>query len=95
VTLLSRMASNIDFVSSLAVAGKTGTLEHEMNGTFAQGRCEGKTGTLSDVANLVGYCQARDGHKLAFAFLMNSVFNTDVTHKIEANMAVTLAKYNG
>ena len=48
-----------------------------------------------DVANLVGYCQARDGHKLAFAFLMSSVFNTDVTHKIEANMAVTLAKYNG
>ena len=95
VTLLSRMSTNIDFVSSLAVAGKTGTLEHEMNGTFAQGRCEGKTGTLSDVANLVGYCQARDGHKLAFAFLMNSVFNTDVTHKIEANMAVTLAKYNG
>jgi len=95
VTLLSRMASNIDFVSSLAVAGKTGTLEHEMNGTFAQGRCEGKTGTLSDVANLVGYCQARNGHKLAFAFLMSSVFNTDVTHKIEANMAVALAKYNG
>ncbi|HEV7177730.1 MAG TPA: D-alanyl-D-alanine carboxypeptidase/D-alanyl-D-alanine-endopeptidase [Solirubrobacteraceae bacterium] len=95
VTLLSRMASNIDFVSSLAVAGKTGTLEHEMNGTIAQGRCEGKTGTLSDAANLVGYCQARDGHKLAFAFLMNSVFNTDVAHKIEANMAVMLAKYNG
>jgi D-alanyl-D-alanine carboxypeptidase len=66
-----------------------------MNGTIAQGRCEGKTGTLSDAANLVGYCQARDGHKLAFAFLMNSVFNTDVAHKIEANMAVMLAKYNG
>ncbi|MGZ4183485.1 MAG: D-alanyl-D-alanine carboxypeptidase/D-alanyl-D-alanine endopeptidase [Solirubrobacteraceae bacterium] len=95
VTLLSSMASNIDFVSSLAVAGKTGTLQHEMHGTIAQGRCQGKTGTLNDVANLVGYCSARDGHQLAFAFLMNSVFNTDVTHKLEANMAVTLAKYNG
>ena len=62
VTLLSSMASNIDFVSSLAVAGKTGTLQHEMNGTIAQGRCQGKTGTLNDVANLVGYCSARDGH---------------------------------
>jgi D-alanyl-D-alanine carboxypeptidase/D-alanyl-D-alanine-endopeptidase (penicillin-binding protein 4) len=95
VTLLTDMASNIDFVSSLAIAGETGTLDHEMNGTIAQGRCHGKTGTLSDVANLVGYCQARDGHTLAFAFLMNSVFNTDVTHKLEANMAVTLAKYDG
>jgi D-alanyl-D-alanine carboxypeptidase/D-alanyl-D-alanine-endopeptidase (penicillin-binding protein 4) len=95
VTLLSRMASNIDFVSSLAIAGKTGTLEHEMNGTVAQGRCQGKTGTLRDVANLVGYCSATDGHTLAFAFLMNSVFNTDVAHKIEASMAVKLANYNG
>lgn len=95
VTLLTDMASNIDFVSSLAIAGETGTLDHEMNGTIAQGRCHGKTGTLSDVANLVGYCQARDGHTLAFAFLMNSVFNTDVTHQLEANMAVTLAKYDG
>jgi D-alanyl-D-alanine carboxypeptidase/D-alanyl-D-alanine-endopeptidase (penicillin-binding protein 4) len=95
VTLLSRMASNIDFISSLAIAGKTGTLEHEMNGTVAQGRCQGKTGTLHDVANLVGYCSARDGHTLAFAFLMNSIFNTDVAHNIEASMAVKLAKYNG
>ena len=89
------MSTNIDFVSSLAIAGKTGTLEHEMNGTVAQGRCQGKTGTLRDVANLVGYCSARDGHTLAFAFLMNSVFNTDVAHNIEASMAVKLAKYNG
>jgi D-alanyl-D-alanine carboxypeptidase/D-alanyl-D-alanine-endopeptidase (penicillin-binding protein 4) len=95
VTLLSHMASNIDFVSSLAIAGETGTLQHEMDGTIAQGRCQGKTGTLSDAANLVGYCSAKDGHTLAFAFLMNSVFNTDVTHKLEASMAVTLAKYNG
>jgi serine-type D-Ala-D-Ala carboxypeptidase/endopeptidase (penicillin-binding protein 4) len=95
VTLLSHMASNIDFVSSLAIAGETGTLQHEMNGTIAQGRCQGKTGTLSDAANLVGYCSAKDGHTLAFAFLMNSVFNTDTTHKLEASMAVTLAKYNG
>ena len=29
-----------------------------MNGTLAQGRCQGKTGTLHDVANLAGYCQA-------------------------------------
>ena len=35
------------------------------------------------------------GHTLAFAFLMNSVFNTDVSHKLEASMAVTLARYNG
>jgi D-alanyl-D-alanine carboxypeptidase/D-alanyl-D-alanine-endopeptidase (penicillin-binding protein 4) len=95
VTLLSKQATNSYFVNSLAVGGETGTLQHEMRGTIAQGRCRGKTGTLSSVANLAGYCQAADGHTLAFAFLMSSVRNTDTAHAIEANMAVALAKYNG
>ena len=56
------MAANNDFVNSLAVAGVTGTLAAGLHGTAAQGRCQGKTGTLNDVANLVGYCTARDGH---------------------------------
>jgi D-alanyl-D-alanine carboxypeptidase/D-alanyl-D-alanine-endopeptidase (penicillin-binding protein 4) len=95
VTLLAKMASNPSFVASLAVAGETGTLQDEMNGTIAQGRCQGKTGTLSDVANLAGYCQAEDGHTLAFAFLMNAVSSPDAAHNLEANMAVSLAKYDG
>ncbi|MBV9165270.1 MAG: D-alanyl-D-alanine carboxypeptidase [Solirubrobacterales bacterium] len=71
VTLLRRMAGHSVFVHSLAIAGETGTLIDEMRGTSAQGRCRGKTGTLYDVASLAGYCRARDGHTLAFAFLMN------------------------
>jgi serine-type D-Ala-D-Ala carboxypeptidase/endopeptidase (penicillin-binding protein 4) len=93
--LLARMAGNRDFVSSLAIAGETGTLQHEMNGTVAQGRCRGKTGTLDDVAGLAGYCQALDGHTLAFAFLMNSLSDPAFGHALEADMAVALAKYNG
>jgi D-alanyl-D-alanine carboxypeptidase/D-alanyl-D-alanine-endopeptidase (penicillin-binding protein 4) len=95
VTLLSRMASNSYFVNSLAVGGETGTLQGEMRGTMAQGRCRGKTGTLTDVASLAGYCQALDGHTLAFAFMMNSLSNPDYGHTVEANMAVALARYNG
>jgi D-alanyl-D-alanine carboxypeptidase/D-alanyl-D-alanine-endopeptidase (penicillin-binding protein 4) len=94
VSLLSQLSTNTSFVNSLAVAGETGTLQNEMNGTVAQGRCRGKTGTLRDVANLVGYCRARDGHTLAFAFLMNSV-DPSYGHLIEAQMAVALAQYNG
>jgi D-alanyl-D-alanine carboxypeptidase/D-alanyl-D-alanine-endopeptidase (penicillin-binding protein 4) len=94
VTLLQDMANDGDFVNSLAVAGETGTLEFEMNHTAAQGKCRGKTGTLHDVSNLVGYCRARDGHTLAFAFLMNSI-NPDYAHPIQDRMAVALAKYGG
>jgi serine-type D-Ala-D-Ala carboxypeptidase/endopeptidase (penicillin-binding protein 4) len=94
VTLLRAMASNADFTSSLAVAGETGTLTYGLQGTAAQGRCRGKTGTLTNVANLVGYCTARNGHTLAFAFLMNSVDPT-TGHALEDRMAVNLAKYDG
>jgi D-alanyl-D-alanine carboxypeptidase/D-alanyl-D-alanine-endopeptidase (penicillin-binding protein 4) len=94
VTLLRGMASNAAFTSSLAVAGETGTLQHEMRGTYAQGRCRGKTGTLRDVSNLVGYCRARDGHTLAFALMMNGVYPY-YAHPIQNRMTVALAKYGG
>jgi len=95
VTVLRKMGTKAAFVNSLAVGGETGTLQVEMQGTPAQGRCRGKTGTLSDVANLVGYCTAADGHTLAFAFMTNSVSYTDYAHGIEADMAVALANYDG
>ena len=47
-----------------------------MRGTIAQGRCRAKTGSLIGVSALAGYCHARDGHHLVFAFLMNS---TDIS----------------
>jgi D-alanyl-D-alanine carboxypeptidase/D-alanyl-D-alanine-endopeptidase (penicillin-binding protein 4) len=95
VSLLAQMADNPDFVNSLAVGGETGTLQHEMVGTPAQGACRGKTGTLIDVASLAGYCQAADGHTLAFAFLANRLGDPELGHQIEASMAVALARYNG
>ena len=96
VTLLQAMAGDQVFRHSLAVGGQTGTLEYEMRGTAAQGRCQGKTGTLQSVASLAGYCLARDGHTLAFAILANSVSNPDAVHAIEGNdMAPVLANYGG
>jgi D-alanyl-D-alanine carboxypeptidase/D-alanyl-D-alanine-endopeptidase (penicillin-binding protein 4) len=94
VTALTELAANRPFVNSLAVAGVSGTLAAGLYRTYAQGRCQGKTGTLSDVANLVGYCTAHDGHRLAFAFLLNQVDPT-YGHSQEDQMAVALARYTG
>ncbi len=94
VSALARMAGDRYFVQSLALAGETGTLRYEMQGTRAQGRCAGKTGTLHDVASLAGYCRASNGHTLAFAFLMNAI-DPSYGHSLEAQMAVALARYNG
>jgi D-alanyl-D-alanine carboxypeptidase/D-alanyl-D-alanine-endopeptidase (penicillin-binding protein 4) len=96
VTVLKQMYTNPYFFNSLAIGGQTGTLQNEMQGTAAQGACHGKTGTLHDVAALAGYCRARDGHELAFAFLANGIGSPDFVHTVEANqMAVALASYNG
>lgn len=58
--------------AALPAAGRTGTLVHRMVGTAADGRCQAKTGTLSDVSTLAGYCRgARSGHDIAFALLFN------------------------
>ncbi len=94
VTVLGRMATNATFVHSLAVAGQTGTLSDRMIGTAAAGRCLGKTGTLRDVSDLVGYCHARDGHTLVFAFLMDAVDPT-AAHGWQDSMTIALARYNG
>ncbi|MFZ1996272.1 MAG: D-alanyl-D-alanine carboxypeptidase, partial [Solirubrobacteraceae bacterium] len=94
VTLLRGMVTDAPFTASLAVAGETGTLQHEMRGTYAQGRCRGKTGTLHDASNVVGYCRAEDGHTLAYALMMNGIV-PDYAHPIQDRMQVALAKYTG
>jgi D-alanyl-D-alanine carboxypeptidase/D-alanyl-D-alanine-endopeptidase (penicillin-binding protein 4) len=74
----------------LAVAGRTGTLMKRMRGTAAAGRCQGKTGTLTGVSNLVGYCQSSDGHLLAFAIFTDGI-SVEAAHLFQDHMAITLA----
>lgn len=76
--------------SSMAIAGHTGTLEKRMRRTRASGKCQGKTGTLTGYSNLVGYCQAVNGHLLAFAFF-NDGISTTLAHVIQDHMTITLA----
>jgi D-alanyl-D-alanine carboxypeptidase/D-alanyl-D-alanine-endopeptidase (penicillin-binding protein 4) len=77
---------------SMAVAGESGTLAERMRDTGAAGRCEGKTGTLTGVSNLVGYCDAADGHTLAFAIFTDGI-PTATAHVFQDHMAITVADY--
>jgi len=76
----------------MAVAGRTGTLELRMRATGAAGRCQGKTGTLTGVSNLVGYCQATDGHTLVFAIFTDNI-PIETAHTFQDHMAITVADY--
>jgi serine-type D-Ala-D-Ala carboxypeptidase/endopeptidase (penicillin-binding protein 4) len=77
----------------LAIAGETGTLETRMRHTRAAGHCEGKTGTLTGASNLVGYCQAANGHLLAFA-IFNDGISTTSAHVFQDHMTITIASSN-
>jgi D-alanyl-D-alanine carboxypeptidase/D-alanyl-D-alanine-endopeptidase (penicillin-binding protein 4) len=74
----------------LAVAGRTGTLAHRMRNTGAAGRCQGKTGTLTGVSNLAGYCESADGHLLAFAIFTDGI-GIEAAHVLQDHIAITLA----
>jgi serine-type D-Ala-D-Ala carboxypeptidase/endopeptidase (penicillin-binding protein 4) len=76
----------------LAVAGETGTLADRMRNTGAQGRCQAKTGTLTGASNLAGYCQAADGHLLAFA-IFNDGISTEAARVYQDHMTITIADY--
>jgi D-alanyl-D-alanine carboxypeptidase/D-alanyl-D-alanine-endopeptidase (penicillin-binding protein 4) len=62
------------YIDSLAIAGRDGTLATRMRRGPARSRCMGKTGTLSNVSALSGYCENRSGETIAFSILMNNVY---------------------
>lgn len=79
--------------AALPVAGRSGTLYDRMRGTAAQNRCHAKTGTLSNVSALAGYCQAQGGELVAFAFLMNRV-SVSAARSLQDRMTVAVARYD-
>ena len=94
VTLLRGMDAGVDaaaFSASLPVAGRSGTLARRMRGTAAAGRCRAKTGTLTGVSALAGYCATPSG-RVAFAFLMNGV-DVAAARSRQDRMTATLATY--
>jgi D-alanyl-D-alanine carboxypeptidase/D-alanyl-D-alanine-endopeptidase (penicillin-binding protein 4) len=80
------------FVDSLPVAGRSGTLADRMRGSSAQGRCHAKTGTLTGVSALSGYCFSRAGRRYAFSILMNGVYDTGSARAAQDRIAALIAR---
>lgn len=81
-----------EFVDSLPVAGRSGTLEDRMRGSSAEGRCRAKTGTLTGVSALSGYCFSQAGRRYAFSILMNSVYDTGAARAAQDRIAALIAR---
>jgi serine-type D-Ala-D-Ala carboxypeptidase/endopeptidase (penicillin-binding protein 4) len=82
-----------EFIQDLALSGKEGTTAGRMKGTAAYGRCRLKTGTLTGVSNLSGYCFNTDGREMVFSTLMGSVASTETAHLYQDKIAGAVASY--
>ncbi len=60
-----------EYLSSMGIAGKDGTLRYRFEGSEAVGRLRAKTGTLENVTALSGYVQSLGGEKFTFSILVN------------------------
>jgi D-alanyl-D-alanine carboxypeptidase/D-alanyl-D-alanine-endopeptidase (penicillin-binding protein 4) len=82
-----------DLVEDMALAGHEGTVDDRMHGTAADGRCRTKTGTISGVSNLSGYCFNASGRTMVFSILMGSVVNLSLAHLTQDRIAGAVASY--
>lgn len=82
-----------EFIQDLALTGKEGTVAGRMRGTAAYGRCRTKTGTLTGVSNLSGYCFNKSGRVMAFSILMSGVGSTSAAHLYQDRIAGAVAGY--
>jgi D-alanyl-D-alanine carboxypeptidase/D-alanyl-D-alanine-endopeptidase (penicillin-binding protein 4) len=69
--LVRRFPLSAEFLSSLPLAGKDGTMRWRLDGPETAGRVRAKTGTLDGVYSLAGYMETSAGERLVFAILVN------------------------
>jgi D-alanyl-D-alanine carboxypeptidase/D-alanyl-D-alanine-endopeptidase (penicillin-binding protein 4) len=67
----ARFPVSAEYVVSLPVAARDGTIRWRMEGTEAAGRLRAKTGTLESVTTLSGFVESAGHRTLAFAILVN------------------------
>jgi D-alanyl-D-alanine carboxypeptidase/D-alanyl-D-alanine-endopeptidase (penicillin-binding protein 4) len=81
------------FIQGLALSGREGTVDDRMQGTAAEARCRTKTGTLTGVSALSGYCFNRSGRLMIFSILMASVYDLGRAHREQDRVAALVASY--
>lgn len=84
------------FLSSLPVAGKTGTMRSIGKKTKIYGNLKAKSGTMTRIKSYAGYVKSASGRNLAFAIIVNNHNCTSfqIKKKLEAVM-VALGNYTG
>lgn len=77
---------------SLAIAGRDGSLSSRMKGGTAAQNVHAKTGTLTGVSALSGYCTASNGHTLCFVIIQNGLLRTSTGHSFQDRLCQTITR---
>ncbi|MBK9191996.1 MAG: D-alanyl-D-alanine carboxypeptidase [Crocinitomicaceae bacterium] len=81
LTYMNTSKNASSFKESLAIAGKKGTMSSVADGTTADGRVYGKSGTMTRVKSYAGYVDSSSGKKLAYAMIINNHYCTSAQLK--------------
>jgi len=78
---------------ALPIAGVDGTLSKRMIDTSAQGNVHAKTGTVTGVSALSGYCQSPSGHTLCFSIMNQGIPKAAVGRDFQDKICEILTSY--
>ena len=84
-----------EYVASLAVGGRSGTLQRRLRDRSLAGRIRAKTGTLAHAVSLSGYARSAAGNDFAFSVLISEVNGIGAARRLADDVARTLATWDG
>ncbi len=79
-------------LQSLPIAGEDGTLRRRMTAGPAFANVMAKTGTVTGVSTLAGYCTAANGHVLCFAIMNQGVRPTSIGRRFQDRVCQALTE---
>lgn len=79
---------------ALPVAGVDGTLKDRMKGAPTRGNVRAKTGTLTGISSLAGYCTTSGGRQLAFAIINQGVMRNAKGKSFQDRVCTVLCNIN-
>lgn len=76
----------------MPIAGMDGTLDNRMRHGHAQGNVHAKTGTVTGVSALAGYCTAANGHTLCFSIINMGIRHSSSGRKFQDRVCEALCR---
>jgi serine-type D-Ala-D-Ala carboxypeptidase/endopeptidase (penicillin-binding protein 4) len=77
---------------SLPIAGRDGSLRNRMRTGMAAGNVHAKTGTVTGVSSLAGYCTAANGHVLCFSIINQGVTRARIGRSFQDRVCQVLCQ---